>query len=486
MKSVLKKFVNKYKTASIEVKASLSYTICSILQKSLSLITLPLFTRLLTTEQYGQTTVYNSWNSFLTLFITLYLAYGSFSTAMIKFENERGKYISAINGLCTLLASIFLLVYIPLQKYFNYVFEMPTIMILVMVMSIVCSNSLECWLGKERFEYKYKSVIAVTLIMTILTPVLSFVFVMLSEEKGYARIVGSALVKISFGLVCYLSFFVKERTLYDKTFWKYALSFNIPLIPYYLSQSIFNQSDRIMISHIEGTDKAAIYGVAYSLATLLTFVLNSVNNSYVPWFYKRIKNGDRTKNKSVSAGIAIIMAVLLLGVIALTPEIILILASARYMEAIWVVPPVAMSLLFLFYTQLFINVEFYFEEKKCLVYGTILSAALNIVLNVILIPIFGFIAAAYTTLLSYIVFVLMHYKMYKNILDKNNLTDDMFDYKMLIIIAVIFMGIGFLLMFLYKTTIIRYVVIICALIIVFFNRNKVLEIYKRIKMGDAK
>ena len=107
-------------------------------------------------------------------------------------------------------------------------------------------------------------------------------------------------------------------------------------------------------------------------------------------------------------------------------------------------------------------------------------------LNVILIPIFGFIAAAYTTLLSYIVFVLMHYKMYKNILDKNNLTDDMFDYKILIIIAVIFMGIGFLLMFLYKTTIIRYVVIICALIIVFFNRNKVLEIYKRIKMGDAK
>ena len=51
----------KDKMLPVEVKASTAYTICSILQRSLSFITLPLFTRLLTTEEYGQSTVYNSW-----------------------------------------------------------------------------------------------------------------------------------------------------------------------------------------------------------------------------------------------------------------------------------------------------------------------------------------------------------------------------------------------------------------------------------------
>lgn len=58
------------------------------------------------------------------------------------------------------------------------------------------------------------------------------------------------------------------------------------------------------------------------------------------------------------------MAVLLLGVISLAPEIIYVLAGKKYESAVWVVPPVAMSLIFLLYTQFSINVEFFFEEKR--------------------------------------------------------------------------------------------------------------------------
>ena len=68
---------------SKEVKSSLSYTVCSIVQKVLSIITTPLFSRLLTVEQYGQLSVYNSWAAILTIFITLNLSYGSFNRAMV-------------------------------------------------------------------------------------------------------------------------------------------------------------------------------------------------------------------------------------------------------------------------------------------------------------------------------------------------------------------------------------------------------------------
>lgn len=464
-----------------EVKAAFVYTVCSIIQKSLLLITTPLFTRLLTTEQYGQVTIYNSWSNFLTLFLTLFLAYGSFTTAMAKFDGQRGEYVASINGLCTVLTIVFLIIYFPLRNLFNQVFELPTSVVMVMVASILFSNSTQMWYGKERFENGHKRVAMTTLITTILSPLISLVFVLLAEEKGYARIIGGAVVKISIGFVCYFYFFAKERTFFNKKFWKYALSFNIPLLPYYLSQSIFNQSDKIMISHMQGIDKAAIYGVAYSLGLIMTFVLNSINNAYTPWFYKRIKEGNLYKNQKVSTGIALIMALLLLGVIAAAPEIIYIMASEKYMEAIWVVPPVAMSMLLLFYTQLFVNVEFYYEEKKNLVFGTIFSAIINIVLNYLLIPVFGFVAAAYTTLLSYLLFTIMHYKMYKQLLIKYNLKDELFNYKALIVIFVAFIGIGSVMMFLYKLIIVRYILIGTALIIALINKAKVMEFIKKIQ-----
>ena len=116
----------KWNNIPLTVKVSTSYAICSILQKCLSFITLPLFTRLLTTEQYGQYTIYSSWQGILMIFLTLNLAYGSFQTAMVKYEDRRSEYISAIQGICILLSIVFLLIYIPFREVCNRIFELPT------------------------------------------------------------------------------------------------------------------------------------------------------------------------------------------------------------------------------------------------------------------------------------------------------------------------------------------------------------------------
>jgi O-antigen/teichoic acid export membrane protein len=119
-----------------------------------------------------------------------------------------------------------------------------------------------------------------------------------------------------------------------------------------------------------------------------------------------------------------LMAFLLLGVIAVAPEIILIMGGRAYYEAAWAVPPVAMSILLLFYSQLFINVEFYFEEKTMLVFGSILAAVLNFVLNMLLIPVWGFVAAAYTTLISYIAFAVSNYYTMRYVCKKHGFSQE--------------------------------------------------------------
>lgn len=475
------KLKGKWSGIPLTVKASVAYTVCSILQRSLSFITMPLFTRLLTPDQYGQYTVYNSWIGIFSILLTLNLAYGSFSTAMVKFERQRERYISSIQGLCLLLSVGFLVIYLPLQGPINGLLGMPTLLVLLLVAEITTSNATLLWSGKQRFEYKYKSVVVVTLFVSACSPVLAYLLVSATEDKGTARILGYTLVTVVVGCVIFVWNTVKGKALYDKSFWQYALRFNVPLLAYYLSQVVFNQSDRIMIDHICGTAAAAMYGVAYNLAMLLNFVLNAINGSYVPWYYGKLKEGKQEENRAVSASLAILMGLMLLCVIWYAPEIIRLMAGEAYEAAIPAVAPVAMSVLLLFYAQFFINVEFYFEEKRSLVWASIGAAVLNIVLNAWLIPLVGFVAAAYTTLASYVVFAGCNYIAMKKLLRRREIPEAGYNMKLLLLIMVLFMASGFLGMALYPWILPRIIITLLVLGLLLVFHKPMLQTLKTIK-----
>lgn len=76
----------KYRNLPEAVKASLWFTICSILQKGISFITVPIFTRMLSTEEYGIISLFGAWQSILTIFATLNLSNQIFNNGMVKYE----------------------------------------------------------------------------------------------------------------------------------------------------------------------------------------------------------------------------------------------------------------------------------------------------------------------------------------------------------------------------------------------------------------
>ena len=473
----IKKRLNKI---PFEAKASIAYTISSILQNSISFITLPLFTRLLTKEEYGQYSVYASWCAVLVIFLTLNLQFGSFSKAMIKYENTRNQYIASIQGIALLLSGLFLVIYLPFSKYWNKLFDLPTEIMILMVAEILANMAISLWSGKKRFEYKYKSIVVVTLVISFLAPLSAYLMVINSQEKGYARIIGCSAVTVVIGFFFFVYNIIKGKKIFQKEYWKYALNFNLPLLIFYISQVIFNHSDRLMINHFCGKGKAAMYGVAYSLALVLTFVLNAVNNSYVPWFYQRIKDKKVEDNKKISIVITILMAILLQGVIWITPEFIGIMAGKTYLDAIWVVAPVATSLLLLLYTQLFANVLFYFEEKKLLIIGSFLAAVLNIVLNIIFIPMFGFVAAGYTTLISYIVFAICNYFAMLWAIRDVQWIKKAYSISGLIIVFFAFIILSVVAQLLYDMVLVRYTVIVLVLAFLLLKHQFVIKTIREI------
>ena len=71
IKEKFKGYLEKYHSFPVQVRASFWFLICSFLQRGISTLTTPIFTRLLSTAEYGQFNVFNSWLSILCVFITL-------------------------------------------------------------------------------------------------------------------------------------------------------------------------------------------------------------------------------------------------------------------------------------------------------------------------------------------------------------------------------------------------------------------------------
>lgn len=481
IKNVFLNLANTYSNLSAPVKASMWFIIASIFQKSISMITIPIFTRILTTEQYGVFSVYQSWYSIISIFATLNLSYGVFNNGMMKYEEYRDKYTSSMQGLSTLITCTVFFVYLIAIDFWNNLFGLSTLFIIAMFVQLLFEPAYLFWTVRQRFSYKYKKLVVVTLILTIMSPFLGIIAVLSTTYKAEARVLSYVLVQVCVGLVFYIYNAYKGKHFFDREYWRFALGFNLPLVPHYLSASILGQSDRIMISNMVGIDKAAIYSVAYSISLIMTIVNSAINSSFVPYTYKAIKDKNYSGIEKNSKPLLLIVGAMALTVILFGPEIIKLFAPVEYYEAIWILPPVAVTAYFMFLYTLFANIEFYFEENRFIMIASVFGAALNIILNSLLIPVFGFIVAGYTTLLCYMVFAFMHYIFHKKILQQSIPGIKIYDIRFIIIVSVFLLAAMLLMILIYKITIIRYILIIILMLIIMIRKDLIINEIKNIQ-----
>lgn len=477
---MFKKILRKYKEVPVTVRSSIWYTICSLVQKSISFLTVPLFTSLLTTAEYGEFSIYQSWFSILIIFTTLTLNGGIFNQAMIEFKNDRLGYISSIQGLVLLLNLLLLGVFLLFRAPIETLIGLPGVVILAMIFEMSFKTSIDFWGGKKRYEYKYQSYVIITILYSLLSTLISLGFVYISKDRGLARILSFSVFSGLFGLIFFFYNWAKGKKIYSKKYWTYALKYSLPLIPYYLSQMIFNQSDRIMIDNMIGKSAAGIYSLAVNLSLVLTFVLNAIEASFLPWFYQRINDGRiQGIRQRVNQLVLIVMSGLLF-VLLLAPELLSIMAPNTYSSGLDAMPPVILSLLFLFYVQFFVAILFYYKSILSLAITSIISASVNILLNLLLLPMFGFAAAGYTTLISFILFAIGT-AYFANKACKKHLgysITKLYDLRMFVILALLMLAVMFMMVFLYRLTVIRYLFIALLLLSCLIFHKKIIQFLK--------
>lgn len=454
------KALDKYRALPQQVKASFWFVVCGFLQKAISLLTTPIFSRLLTTEEYGVFSVFLTWQSIIIIIASLNLSSGVYLRGLIKFEDDSEEFTASLQCLYTLNTALVFCVYALFSGFWNNLLDLPTKYMVVMFLDILMQAAFQFWSVRQRVNFVYRNLVRVTLLNAVLKPVMGIVAVILCEDHVSARIFTIAAADVLVFGWFFLALFFKRGRKFSTKYWKYALGYNLPLVPHYLSQMVLNQSDRVMIKSIVGASAAGIYSLAYSAAVILTIVNQSILNSYNPWMYKKIKEKDYGNIGNVSVAILLIIGVLNLILMAFAPEAIAILAPSSYYEAIWVIPPVSMSVYFTFMYSLFANFEFYYEKTKLMMVASVSGAVLNIILNYIFINLFGFLAAGYTTLACYLCYCVFHYIVMKIILRKELPGLKIYDMKSILLISIVFVGMGFVFMALYNHTIARYLLIL--------------------------
>ena len=474
-------FINKYRSMAVQAKASIWYTICNFFQKGISFIAVPIYVRLLTTDEYGDWSVFQSWRDILIIFASLNLFSGVYTKTLVDNKDDRDRYTSSMQGLGTIVSLGLFVIYFLTHDWCNRIIGLETPYMMLLFLYFIVYPAFSFFLTRQRVEYKYKPMVIVTIIISLLTPGVSILLLLKTDLRTNAVILGYLLVQSGIGLIFYVYHFWKGKCFYHKDYWVYASKFNIPLIPHYLSLIVLGQSDRIMIKHYCGESDAGIYSFAYQIASAINALILAINGSRVPWTYEQLRIKVYNKLKGITNTLVLMMAGMVLFVALISPEIIKIIGTADYQIAVYVIPVVTLGVYYTFVYDLYASIEFYFGATKYVMYASVTGALLNIVLNAIFIPKYGFIAAAYTTLVCYFIFMIVHYLFSKKVLRQQQIEDPIYDNKMVFFLSGLLTLVGLGCMLVFPYTIIRVLLMVGLLMACVIKRKTIMGMFSFMK-----
>lgn len=396
---------------SQEKKAAVVFVFASALGSGLNILTTPLFTRIMPVADYGLVSLYNSWYQVLYVFASFSVTNAVANVGFYKYPEDRYGYLSSSLGITTLFSAIVAAVLFLFREPFFRLTGLDVSLLVLMLLSFIGLTALNLWIVLQKYELKYKLAFVILLSAALLSTGMS-VALILNVDQNYAavKLWSTNGIQILIGFVLFGIIVLKGKKFFDKDYWKFILVYNGPLLLHYLAQFILSGSDKIMIGYFEGETEVAIYSLAYSVASMLMILWYPVNSVLIPNMHRCIREENTHGLATIFYDVIKIAGALCVIVALLAPEAIWILGGAEYAEGVYVVPVVVAGVFFTVFYNLIANVEFVFGKTHRIAVMTIIAAGLNMVLNYVFIPRCGYIAAAYTTLITYMVYVILHYR----------------------------------------------------------------------------
>lgn len=470
-------------------KSAIVYLFATVFTRGLAIITTPIFTRIMTTDQVGMVNLYSSWYSMITVVSTLALTSGGFSIALREFEKERDQYVSSVLSLTSIVAIGLALVYSFSITFWNDVTGLPTHLMLLLLFGLLVAPARDFWLSRQRFEYRYKLSGTVTVFSAIFASGLAVAAVLYANNIGYSdiasvRLFANYFIIYGVAFIIWLSIFLQGRCFYSSKYWRFSLQLSLPLIGYSIASQILSVSDRMMISKMVGNSAVGIYGTLYTVSSLSLMVWMAINSSFEPYLYQNMEN-PKSKIKKLSMSMLGMYSLAAILLVYLAPEIVRILATEEYYKGIYIMPPVAGGVYFIAVSNLYSDILVYLKRTKLIMVSSAIAATLNVILNYIMIEMYGYMAAAYTTLLSYVVMAVL-LSIWANREFKKHITevDFVYDNKLILAMSIVTLVISLFAISVYDYGIVRYTVAAVFLILTVLYGMYYLKESKNVKINN--
>ena len=375
----------------------------NICTKCISFLMLPLYTSILSTDEYGTVDLINTYVTLLIIILTLQFEQGLFRS-LIEYRGdnkEQKEYLSTAFFSVLSINIIFCIIMIPALSLLNYKYTLY----LVLWSVIGALNALILQVPRgfgNNAIYATGSFISGSsnvILNVLFIAVLRYGIIGMLSANIISQ--GLSAIYITLRLKLWRTIIITEI---DKDCFKELRNYSFPLIPYTLCWWIINASDRQIINIFLGTSANGIYSISNKFPSIFSLVTGIFQTAWTESVAENVNDSDRDSfyhgmvNKTIrfySSGN--------IGIIAAIPLVFSFLVKNDFTDAYNYIPILMTAVLFHSVTSLYGSIYFAFKETKKVAWTTALAAVINIVVNVACIKWIGLYAAAISTLVAYIV-----------------------------------------------------------------------------------
>lgn len=389
-------YMNNTSSKRVVVNSAI-YTFSGILTKCFSFFLLPLYTTYLTTEDYGVTSIVNSFVSTMGFVVALSL-FSAVSRFYVDYkeDGEKLKRFYGTISLFSLLSAVGWGVVLtafrePLSQYvFSGADYYPVILLSLLNLTFHIQHDIYIAILKSQQRAAHASVLS--LVFFFANVALNIAFVVWWRMGAVGAILAGVVTYILCFVVFWVDFFRKKAIVLclDRSLLKEAIKYSLPIMPHNLSPKIAMLVSKVLIGGSVSVSALGIYSVASQFGSIADTIHSYVNSAYAPWLYEKLhareESYKKTINRVVNAMVAII-GLLLLCLALFSQDYIILLLEPSYSSAWRLVPFIVAVYLIKIIYYFYVNVLFYYKKaSRFLFVATVSGSVLNLLLSAILIP----------------------------------------------------------------------------------------------------
>lgn len=391
------------------------YGISSIVGKFLNYLLVPLYTYILqSTSDYGIVTNLYAWTALLLVILTYGMETGFFRFANQEGVDAKSVYKTSFYTLLitsTLFAVTCVVLQTPIANAMGYEGHSSFIAMMAVTVALDAFSSIP--FAYLRYQKRSISFAALKLLFVVLNIGFNILFLVVLGWHDVTYVLISNILATAIQTACLLFFTLPRGGQYSTPLLKQMLRYSLPLLILGVA-GIMNQTlDRILFPYIyPGEDAQAqlgIYGACFKVAMVMMMFTQAFRYAYEPFVFSKHKNRNSVEAYADAMKYYIIFSYLILLAVIFYLDIFRYIVGKSYWEGLKIVPIVLWTYVF---QGIYFNLSFWYkltDETKWGAYFSLIGLVITLVLQVLFVPVIGYMASCGSSLVCYFVIMIISY-----------------------------------------------------------------------------